>query len=875
MTDIRRGQARAVKVTATVCFSTISAVASASSPQRPQTTAVPMNGHPIRIDGRVDEAAWQESPRSKGFWQREPRDGEPAEFPTEFWTLYDDNHLYVAIRAYDPQPDQIRALLTRRDEESSSDWVIVGVDSFFDRRTAFHFAINPSGVLRDYMVYDDNQTDASWDAVWEGAATVDDDGWTAEMRIPFSQLRFDAGAEQTWGFQVGRVVQRTAEYSFWSPWPRNSSGQVSLYGELSGLRDIEAGAGLEVTPYAVGGGEVDLDPGGENRLTGDVGLDFKVHLTNNLLMSGAINPDFGQVEADPSDVNLSEVETFFPEKRPFFMEGFDLFRLRLSQGDGDVSEELFYSRRIGAAPSGELDGDEVGPTPRNSTILGAVKLIGRSRGGWSYGAFNALTDEESGRWRTDDGDITRQILEPFSSYSVLALRKDFDAGRTKLAGALTGVHRRLSNTGLASDLHEQAYSGGVELSHKFWEDNWGLSAKVMGSHVRGAPEAIDATQTDSPHYFQRPDASHVEYDPSRTSLSGFSGQYRIGRDGGEHIRGAIGGETRSPGFEINDLGFQTHADSIIQWAWLQYRDDRENDLTRHWRVNLNGWASATYGGEVRHLGANLNGGLRTRGTWELDGGIWRDQTVWDVTLLRGGPRVRGVGNWGGWAFLRSDTRLPVWFDIQGWGELRDGDAGFAANLSAEVKTQVGKQIEIGVGPFWKRNVNDQQYVDTIDNAGTYRYLIAHLDQTTLGVTLRLAVTFTPNLSLQAYAQPFFSNGAYRRFREVTHPHADRYADRFSAVGMTRTAEEVAIDRDGDGLADYRLDTPDFGVQELRSNVVLRWEYLPGSALFVVWSHAREREDELGRFDLTENVGALGRKPGEHVFLVKLSYRFEV
>ena len=470
----------------------------------------------VAIDGRLDETAWSAARASGQFWQREPNEGAPVQQDTEFRVLYDDDAIYVGVRAVDDQPSRVRGLLTRRDADSSSDWIIVGIDSYRDKRTSFTFALNPASVQRDLLIYDDVQEDDSWNAVWEGASSVDDKGWVAEFRIPYSQLRFASADEQTWGIQVARVVQRTQEVSFWSETPTSKQQRVSLFGRVDGIRDIKPSRRVELLPYTLGGARFaevdDSDPFNDSASPEfGLGVDFQLGVTTNFTLSGTVNPDFGQVEADPSEVNLSANETFFPEKRPFFLEGADIFQFGLAQGDDDDAvEQLFYSRRIGAPPHGEASGDSVYSQQDGTTnILGAGKLSGKTSRGWSVGVLTAVTAKEHAQVELSDGTERDELVEPLANYTVLRLKKDFNGGRTNLGGAMTGVHRSLADTGLEF-LHDSAYGGGVQLSHRSLTGRWLADARVMGSSVHGDPEALDETQRASQRYFQRPDAKHLD-----------------------------------------------------------------------------------------------------------------------------------------------------------------------------------------------------------------------------------------------------------------------------------------------------------------------------------------------------------------------------
>ncbi len=836
------------------------------------------------IDGRLDEPIWQDCRQNEAFTQRQPTNGEEAQFATEFCVAYDQHALFVAIRAFDPEPEHIVHLLTRRDELSAADWVWIAIDGKRDRRNAFTFALNASGVQRDIAIYNDGaQEDASWRAVWQSATRIDDRGWTAEYRLPFSELRFNNTLEApgTWGFQVGRMVQRTQEESYWAPRPITTRQQVSVFGVLTNLRNIRGSGVLVLTPQVLVGvaNEPQFTP--STRLTNNFSADFQYGLTNNFTLTGTLNPDFGQVEADPSIVNLTAQENFFAEKRPFFLEGLDLFRMSLSQGGGGIQEELFYSRRIGAPPhTGAVNADgSPARTPANTSIYGAAKLSGSTANGWSVGAVNAITAKESvtlpGTEASTQNNNATQVLEPLTSYTVLGVQKTLRNGRSNISGLLTGVQRKLSGTDL-NWLHSQAYTGGLSLDHRFSNDEWLFQARLLGSYVQGSPEALLRTQRSSLRYFQRPDSTHVRLNPNRTSMSGMGAQYKLVRFSGQTWRGGLGGQLRSPGFEANDLGFQQNADLARQWLWLQRRNDNPGPVLRDWSVNLNAWTEMNYEGERKSLGTSLRLSGRLLNYW---GGVasigYEDNTLW-VDTLRGGPALRGYPAIRGWGTINSDARKPVRgaLGLQAarstWGDT------WTVNVFSEAFFQASSNLDIRLGPFFSLRRDGRQYVGTSrDDTNGLHYIVGKIDQKTLGLTFRLNYTFSPNLSLQVYAQPFLSAGEYLHYKEAADTRAADPRQRFRRL-RTRASplgDLLFVDFNNPDKPNFQFNSGDFGFRQLRSNVVLRWEYLPGSILFAVWSHARTSADGNGVFNISNDLQSLLSQAGDDVFLVKVSYRF--
>ncbi|MGK7312390.1 MAG: DUF5916 domain-containing protein [Candidatus Longimicrobiales bacterium M2_2A_002] len=849
---------------------------------RPPTVRAERAAAPPTIDGRIDEVAWEGAEIATGFTQMQPDPGAPASQRTEVRILYDDQALYVAARLYDTAPDSVVAQLGRRDSRVYSDWFFVGIDSYHDRRTAFTFGVNPRGVLVDLLLHNDTEEDISWDAVWDGAAERGPDGWTAELRIPLSQLRFSgAGDGQPWGVNFQRTVARSGEESFWAPVLPDDARMVSLFGELEGLRDLEPPRRLEVMPYALASataapGEAadpfhrEVDP------FGGVGADLKAGITSDLTLTATINPDFGQVEADPSVVNLTAFETFFPEKRPFFVEGVDIFRFGLGIGDGDMgNESLFYSRRVGRAPQGDLDGDYT-QAPDATTILAAAKLSGKTASGWSIGVLDAVTAEETGRF-VEDGVRDEVPIEPMTNYGVARVIKDFRGGRSAVGGIFTTTHRSLPGGGELDWLRRAAYTGGVDVRHRFGNDMYSISASLVGSRVVGTAEAIDEIQTSPVHYFQRPDADHLDYDPSRTSLNGFAGKLELWKLQG-NWRFAVFGQTSSPGFEANDLGFQTSSDLAMGGFWAGYRQYEPGKIFRRWSIGTNGWTGRTYGGELASLGGNVNGGFQLNNFWGASAGINYNTEAYSTSMLRGGPSFLRPPSWSLWSHMYSDRRRAVRLDASFNAGGNPGTDGEWYSVSPGVSIRPSDNADLHLGPSfsWRRNV--LQYVDEATVGDASEWLLGTVEQTTVAMTVRLNYTFTPTLSLQLYAQPFISAGDYSAFKVVNDPRADAFDDRVRTLDGDAVASSVvdgdreySVDLDGDGAMDHTFEDPSFSFKQLRSNLVLRWEYRPGSTVFLVWSQGRTDSTGDGRFRFGDDLADLWGARGTNVLMLKVSY----
>ena len=843
----------------------------------------------ITLDGRMDEAAWAAAEVAEGFVQMRPDPGAPASQPTEVRVLYDDSNLYVGMRLYDDDPDGIAAQLGRRGAtDLYSDWAHVIIDSYHDRRTAFRFSLSPAGVRQDALHYDDSREDDSWEAVWEGAATVDSLGWTAEFRIPLSQLRFtlEDGKDPVWGINFARDIARLDESSSWSPIPQDSDRVVSRSGTLHGLSGLGTSRRLEVTPYTLA--QAERNPGDEGdpfqtsgEVTGDVGVDASYGLGPNLTLTATLNPDFGQVEVDPAVVNLSAFETFFPERRPFFMEGADIFDFDINVGDGG-QENLFYSRRIGRAPQGSVPGEaQHADVPSSSSILAAAKLSGRTRSGWSLGAMSAVTDREVGRWADRHGELHRRAVEPRTHYGVLRASRNFRDGGSALGAMATAVNRERLVDG-TDFLASEAYVAGVDGRHRFGEDQWEATGWLAGSLLQGTPDAMEAVQRAPGRYFQRPDAHHVSLDPDRTSLSGVGGDLTVSKVAGQWRGGALL-QARSPGFEANDLGFQQDRDMAMGAVWLGRVSFEAGEHLRNWNLFTNLYRS--WNSDRAHLftGGNVNGSFETVSGWGGHGGIEGSAGGMDPVATRGGPALHRPSYGGFWGGLFTDRRRSwyVQLDARGMAEAA-GTGRREISLNPTLTVRPSPRLETSIGPAWERNRDPAQYVGQEDADGSPHYVFGELDQTTVSMDARLNVTFTPELSLELFAQPFVSVGHYSAYRRVDEPRAEPFHHRYHTfdadageiqeVDQTDGAPLHGVFTDGGQEPAYTFADPGFRMRSLRGNAVLRWEFRPGSTLFLVWQQDRATSDPAGsRFDFSRDTRGIADAPGEHVFAVKVSY----
>ncbi len=848
--------------------------------ERRSLPAVRLQGPPPTIDGNLDDPAWAQAPVAGDFTQLEPSPGAPASERTEVRILYDDQALYVAFRAWDRSPDSIAAQLTRRGESSHSDRVHVIVDSYHDRRTAFHFAVNPRGVKFDSYRFDDTREDAGWTAVWDAATRIDEEGWTAEFRIPLSQLRFSGAPLQDWGINFGRDVARRNETSLWAPFTPDDNAVVSRSGTLEGLRDLPRSRRVELQPYTVA--RLRRAPGDpanpfyqKNDRAMEAGADLKLGITNNLTLDLTVNPDFGQVEADPAQVNLTAFETFLPERRPFFLEGAGIFRFGIGVGDGDgENQQLFYSRRIGRAPQGASPSGPGGvqgwvDRPGQTRILSAAKLSGKTETGWSIGALHALTGSEEARFAGVDGSRTSRTVEPLSNASMLRIQRDLRGGESAVGGIVTTLFRD-GDAAEALGLRDRALAGGVDLRHRFLGGDADLRAYLLASHVAGSPGAILATQRSSARYYQRPDADHLTLDPEATSLTGLSGHLEIFKGGGGPWRFATITQFRTPGFEVNDLGFMPQAGYTQQVGYVGYRRNRAGAHFRNWGVNVNGWSEWTSGWERINVGGNVNAQATLLNNWNGWTGINMNRGGLNPTLLRGGPAFRTDPSWNGWYGVGSDPRRDLQVSASHNWSVRPESDSWSHNVSVNTRWRPSERASVRVGPFLTVREEDRQWIGRIPVAGEDTFLFARMEQTSVGLTARIDMALTPELTLQLYGQPFLSTQGFGGFKVVDDPRGARYADRFRSLDATRVDAGWEADLNGDGNPET-FPAPDFRVAQFRSNAVLRWEYRPGSTLFVVWGQARDDAAPDGTFHFGDGVRGLFDQRPDNVLMVKLSY----
>ncbi len=856
---------------------TSSVPGSLTNPSRTIATAHRMGSQRIDIDGKPDEAAWAAASPLTDFKQKEPVEGAVPSDLMDVRFLYDDDAMYVGIRV-STNRRSIQAPVTRRDNISSAEHVWVSFDSYRDRRTAYTFGVTASGVRGDWYHPTDNERhiDPSFDPVWEAAASISDSGWTAEMRIPFSQLRFNASDTQVWGININHWVPSLNEDVFWIPVPRDASGWSSRMGTLVGLEGIKPSRRLEVVPYVASDatmrGDRDLgNPFDDGRnLSGRIGGDLKMGLGPSLTLQATANPDFGQVEADPAEVNLSAFETFFSERRPFFIEN-----SRLLTGAGSY----FYSRRIGARPRGDASGDYV-DYPGSSTILGAAKLTGRLSSGTSIGALAAVTANEQARlFDAGSSTITNIRVTPRTGYGVGRVQQEFGANASTLGFTLTGVQRDLAKgDALANLLTRTAYSGGVDLNYRFAGGTYSVDALGGFSQVNGDSAAILRLQRSSARYFQRPDAKSYRVDSMRTSLAGANGRLSLRKNDGEHWLGNVSTEFKSPGFELNDAGRLGRADEIEGSAEIEYRETNPGPVFRNYEVKLGQQNSWNYDRNREASSVRAETEATLGNFWRIDFNLSHDFSGLSERLTRGGPLMRtGSNNVANIRLSNSFAASTRWNARLYYG--KDEFGAPTSRISGGVSIRPTPQWQLSIDPNYLRTVDTRQYVSTISGGpqATFgqRYVFGRVDRAEFFADLRASYTFRPDLSLEVYARPFAASGTYSKIGQL---RAARTSDllEYGTEGTSISKNpdggyQVVVQGTGGAPSTFSLGSLDYNIRSVRSNMVMRWEYRPGSTLFVVWQQNRQGFDDNGRLVRPGDLFGGYSNPGTNYFAIKASF----
>lgn len=854
-----------------------------SHDQTPTATAT-RRSSAVQIDGKMDEAVWSAAKPITDFKQFDPNEGQPASERTEARILIDDEAVYVGFRLYDREASRIQSQLARRDESVDGDIVEVSFDSYHDHLSAFLFRLSAGGARRDATVSQNGNQDNSWDAVWEGATTIDAQGWTAEFRIPLSQLRYNRNvAEQLWGLQLGRKIARKAEVSFFAFTPKSQQQGINRYGHLNGLGQLRSVRKIELVPYALAKNEnpaaLSNDPFQKrNHIAPGVGLDLKYGITSNMTLDATFNPDFGQVEVDPAVVNLSAFETFFPERRPFFVEGSNIFRFgdQRSQNNSN-GYTFFYTRRIGHEPQRGIGGANIAfvDAPLETTINGAAKLTGRTASGWSVGILNAVTANEEARFRDIDGIDHAAVVEPRANYFTGRVKRDLREGNTTIGFGVTAANRDLDSD-LEPVFRKSAYVAGIDWQHAWSNQTWAFDGDIAFSRNNGSAESIEALQRSPARYYQRPDKENFLLDPTKTSLTGYVAELTFAKLSGLHWTGSVTYQEYNPGFEVNESGFLGSTDMRSIAPLIAYNENTPSKHLRSWAQYLFWNPSWDFDGNMTFNGVGSISVAELPNFWNYFLRLDYRPSIYDPGLTRGGPLAKLTDGGGIQGRITTDRRKKYQGAVFASYSF-NAAGGRGLSIQPSLTFRPTSALRVVLQPAYSRTHAVAQFVTRVTDplaTTTYgsRYVFATLDQDQLAMVMRVDWTFTPKLSLQLFAQPLLAAADFHDYKEFAEPKAFRfnvYGRDAGAIAQDASTGRYNVDPDGTGLAPaFSFGDRDFNRRSLRGNAVVRWEYRPGSALFFVWQQSRFGSIPSGEFDFGHDLGELLNVQPQNIFVVK-------
>ena len=847
-----------------------------ADPVQKRAAAVRVPSDSIRVDGRLDDEAWRSAEPVVDFTQKEPIEGEPATQRMEVRFVYDNDAVYVGARMFASSPSGIQAPLGRRDNlGSQAEHFFVSLDTYHDRRTAYTFGVSASGVRMDrYHARDDEESaDPGFDAVWEAKTSVDGQGWTAELWIPFSQLRFNAGSEQVWGLNIGRFTPTLDEEVYWVVIPRTVRAWASRFGVLHGIDGVQPRRRIELLPVIVGSTTMNATRDPDNpfddgrNLLGRVGADFKMGLGPNLTLDATVNPDFGQVEADPAEVNLTAFATRFPEKRPFFLEG---ARLMTTPNQS----KFFYSRRVGARPVGPASGDYV-DYPDTATILAAGKITGRLPSRTSIGVMAAVTGDEFARTANAGSPvIARTRVAPTVTYGIGRVQQEFGRLGSTFSAQVATLHRSFAKGDpLADLLSRDALTYGADTLIRFKDGEYEFTWAGLGTLVSGGAKAIEAVQRSPEHYMQRPDKNYGFVDPARTSLSGYTQTMNFNRVSGRHWLFGISSVYDTVTFDGNQLGQMQGADGIQPSANLTYRETRPGPVFRAYSIRVSQQNEWNRGWDRQTGNATTTVSATWRNFWTSSVSVVRFFRTRDVKLTRGGPLMMGPRGWTVNASAgNSSASQTRWTGNAAASENELG--GTWRRAAGTFSFRPGPRWQLSVAPSYERLVDAQQYVSTLSGgrADTYgsRYVFAYIDRSTVSTEFRMGFTLKPDVNLDVYGEPFAASGRYYDYGELLAPSSIQRI----VYGTAGTTLDLLANGDravrADGSA-FTLKNRDFNVRSFQSNVVLRWEWRPGSTMYAVWQQNRDARDPIGTRVGVGDAFRSVRAPGNNILLWKTSF----
>ena len=839
---------------------------------------------PVLLDGALDEDVWKTAAPVADFTQRDPDQGVPPRQKTEVRVAYDDDALYVGARMFDTAPDSVVARLARRDNSANSDMFTILLDPLHDRRTGYYFAVTAAGVLVDGVLMNDEWDDDSWDGVWQARVKRDGQGWTCEMRIPFSQMRFQEATPMVWGVNFQRWTTRYNEQDAVVYTPRGQSGYVSRFPELHGLDGLRAGHTYELIPYVTyksekgsNGFYAPDDPfhsGWQN--TPAAGGDLRTSLGSKLTLNATVNPDFGQVEVDPAVVNLSDAETYFNEKRPFFTEGVSVFRCG-NNGANSYSSfnwpepTFFYSRRIGRTPQGsapdypsEIDGV---PTPERfvdpptaTHILGAAKLTGQAAPGWNVGTVQAVTRREEMVLDTS-GVRTQYGAEPLTYYGVWRVMHEMNDRRQGLGLMAMTTARKFE--GASDPLRDQLNTGSVTAALDGWtfldkKRVYVISGYATGSTLSGSATHVGSLLQDFPHYYQRPDRPDLSKDFNRTRLSGWGTRWWLNKQEGDFMLNSAVGAI-SPGFDNNDLGFLNGADvinahTLVGWQWQKPKGWRQY-------MNLMGALATSwdFGGNSTMKGFWSGWNLEQRNHWSWNATTYLQAPAFSSRATRGGPVMATKANQS-WSLYFDTNGSKPWFWSIGYYPYYSANGSWQQEVDPFFQWRPKPSLTFGAGPSLYRGHTDAQFFGNVepDSALATGSRFAQLEQTQVSMNFRVDYSATPNVSFQVYLQPLVSTLRYHGLKEFKESRT--YT--FVSLPDNNYYRSVTDDQSGTSFS-------------LRGNAVVRWEYHPGSAMYFVWTQERADGDPTSEFDMGQSLRMMSGAPTNNVFMVKVAHHFDL
>jgi hypothetical protein len=851
------------------------------TPKQPVYTTMRLTTAKPVIDGKLDDECWKTGTWAGDYHQFTPNEGAKPTYPTEMKILYDDKNLYIAFRAYDGEPKKIQRLSGARDAVANDnaccgDLVGITFDSYHDHRTGFEFTTSAWGQKIDLVLFNPASWDFNWNAVWKVKTGLEDSAWVAEYEVPLSQLRYSKEDEQVWGMHTWRWISRLQEESNWEIESKTGPGMLFNFGELHGIKGLKKSQRLEIMPYALGdlktSKKVPGNPFANKGAAwgGNVGLDAKIGVSSNFTVDLTVNPDFGQVESDPSVMNLTAFETFYEEKRPFFLEGLTIFDYKFND------QSLFYSRRIGHSPSLTLDpaNNLFVKSPDKTSIMSAVKFSGTTSNGLSVGLIQSVTANEFARV-SDNGNLSSTKVEPLTNYVVARVQKGYNAGNTVIGGILTSTNRYIENKNLEF-LASDSYTGGLDLLHHWKDKEYYVDAKLIGSYINGSKEAIKTLQESSARYYQRPGADYLNFDTTATNLGGYGGKLMIGKGSKGFWKFSTGGTWLSPGLELNDLGYMNTADQINQENDVSYLINKPVSIFRTYNIGLEQFNTWNFNGSYLGSGAHLSFYSEFKNQWRFSTNLIFHSKTLDTKILRGGYDMMMPGNITSFGSLSTDPSKNYTAGLAYSYEYTLNNSAINYQLQPNVSIRPFGALEIGVTGNYIDNRDRLQYITTKFFNGGNTYILGTINQKTLGLTFRVNLNLTPEFSVQYYGSPFISRGAYSEFKHVTNPTTKEYSNRFALYNnVTLWSGGYALDENGDFNPDYSIANPDFNFHEFRSNLVAKWEYRLGSFIYFVWSSERSGRTGSSNATIGESYKELRGVFPNNIFLIKLNYWFSL